>query len=448
MADGLGLLEEAIDALADDVIELDGRDELERLEVLRRRLDAQISRRIATLDSAGAYALDRHRTAAAWLKATWRCSSTHAHRSVRRARMLRRLELTAAAYVAGETSTEHVDVIVNLAYPERRRAAFAEYEATLVEIACEANVDDTEKAATTWRHALDDALQRDGDSLAARQYESRNLSLVEGANDMTFLYGSMDPYDADIVNRALDREYDNLHQANDDRTPAQQRLDALVGICRRYLEGIPFHGSAEPHVMISIEYGVFTGKSHGAGMTLDGKPVSRQTALRAACAGTMQRLLHIDGVPLDLGRTVRNFNRQQRRALAFRDGGCRFPGCDRPPSQCEAHHIDPFGPPHNGNTDIANGILLCWHHHHLVHELGWTISILRHGNVNFHPPKGGEPLISYPRYQVHRKIRIDADPWRPGRDEPRPTWPPQRRDERTSSGWKFPTGRIEIPRRE
>jgi Domain of unknown function (DUF222) len=434
VAEGLDLLEEAMDTLAGESLALDGREELMQLERVRRRLDAQISRRIAKLDSTGAYALDHHRSAAAWLKARWRCSGTFGYRAVRRARMLRRLELTALAFDAGELSTEHVDVIVNVAYPERRRAAFVEYEPTLVDIAREANVDDTELAATGWRHALDDALQRDGDSLAARQYESRNLSLIDGFNSMLFLYGSADPFDAAIIRRALDREYRNLHQAGDDRSAAQQRLDALVGICRRYLEGIPFNGSAEPHVVISVPLDVLNGEVHGSAMTQDGEPVSRRTARRVACAGSMQRLVHAAGIPLDLGRTVRTFNRQQRRALAYRDGGCRFPGCDRPPSQCEAHHIEPFAPPHEGTTDLANGILLCWHHHHFVHELGWTVTLARYANVVFHPPRG-TPLISYPRCLVHGRMRIEPDPWRPARAE------------RVNSRWKISSERFEPPKR-
>lgn len=36
-----------------------------------------------------------------------------------------------------------------------------------------------------------------------------------------------------------------------------------------------------------------------------------------------------------------------------------------PPSWCEAHHVRPWL--QGGATDLANGILLCAHHHHEVH---------------------------------------------------------------------------------
>jgi hypothetical protein len=42
---------------------------------------------------------------------------------------------------------------------------------------------------------------------------------------------------------------------------------------------------------------------------------------------------------LDLGRERRLITGPLRRALVLRDRGCAFPGCDRPPRWCDAHHI-------------------------------------------------------------------------------------------------------------
>jgi hypothetical protein len=74
-----------------------------------------------------------------------------------------------------------------------------------------------------------------------------------------------------------------------------------------------------------------------------------------------------------VGREQRLFTARQRIALAARDGGCRWPGCDRPPSWTEAHHIRHWKRDH-GPTDIVNGILLCRHHHLLLHDNGWEIT--------------------------------------------------------------------------
>ena len=67
------------------------------------------------------------------------------------------------------------------------------------------------------------------------------------------------------------------------------------------------------------------------------------------------------GVALDMGRTIRYANRQQRRALAKRDGGCVFPGCDAPVGWCDAHHVIDWH--HGGKTNMDNLALLCRYHH-------------------------------------------------------------------------------------
>jgi hypothetical protein len=74
-----------------------------------------------------------------------------------------------------------------------------------------------------------------------------------------------------------------------------------------------------------------------------GDEVSVSEARRLACsAGVVPAVLGGASVPLDLGRSARLFDRRQRLALTLRDGGCVFPGCDRPPGWCEAHHVNPW----------------------------------------------------------------------------------------------------------
>lgn len=86
------------------------------------------------------------------------------------------------------------------------------------------------------------------------------------------------------------------------------------------------------------------------------------------------------GKPLDVGREQRLFTPRQRIALAIRDGGCRWRGCDRPASYCEAHHIDEWQRD-QGRTDIDRGILLCRFHHMELHHGGWRIR--REGTEGF-----------------------------------------------------------------
>ena len=98
---------------------------------------------------------------------------------------------------------------------------------------------------------------------------------------------------------------------------------------------------------------------------------------------------------INLGRTQRSAGATQRRLLWLRDGGCRFPGCDRPPGWCQAHHI--WWWELGGPTDLDNLCLLCSHHHHLCHEGGFRVTRPDDGELVFRRPDGSllaSPLVT------------------------------------------------------
>jgi Domain of unknown function (DUF222)/HNH endonuclease len=100
-------------------------------------------------------------------------------------------------------------------------------------------------------------------------------------------------------------------------------------------------------------------------------PIHPSDVQRLLCDSTITRVVTgPSGMPLDVGRAARTVPPPMRRALAARDAGCRFPGCDRPPGWCEAHHVVPFS--EGGDTSPGNLVLLCDRHHHVVHAVGWS----------------------------------------------------------------------------
>jgi len=120
-------------------------------------------------------------------------------------------------------------------------------------------------------------------------------------------------------------------------------------------------------------------------------------AERRICeTGSVTVTVDPDGNPLNVGREHRLFTPRQRIALAIRDGGCRWKGCDRPASYCEAHHIDEWAAD-KGRTDIDRGILLCRHHHMQLHHTGWRITRVGTENFRLHPPGNQQPVPLYPR---------------------------------------------------
>jgi len=92
---------------------------------------------------------------------------------------------------------------------------------------------------------------------------------------------------------------------------------------------------------------------------------------RLACDGVLHRVLKADSMVVDVGRAKRTAQPAQRRALQARHKTCAWPGCDRPASWTQAHHIDLWK--EGGRTDLRRMIPLCYHHHRLVHEGGWQV---------------------------------------------------------------------------
>jgi hypothetical protein len=72
------------------------------------------------------------------------------------------------------------------------------------------------------------------------------------------------------------------------------------------------------------------------------------------------------------------------RAVAARDGGCRFPGCDRKIAWCDAHHIQYWR--HMGITALENLVLLCNRHHHLIHQPRWHLKLLPNADLEVTQP--------------------------------------------------------------
>jgi hypothetical protein len=161
----------------------------------------------------------------------------------------------------------------------------------------------------------------------------------------------------------------------DSRTTEQLLSDALLDLMRLGAATDPVFllGSGAPVVRITVTKQALTRRT-GVGR-LEGQPgaVSIETVERMGCAGeTVQVSFDEQGNALDVGREQRFYTRRQRIALAVRDGGCRWPDCERPPSYTEAHHTR-FWMRDNGKTDVADGILLCRHHHLLAHNNNWEI---------------------------------------------------------------------------
>jgi hypothetical protein len=98
-------------------------------------------------------------------------------------------------------------------------------------------------------------------------------------------------------------------------------------------------------------------------------------------------------LPLDVGQTD-DIPLHMRRLVALRDQTCQFPGgCDQPASGCEPHHVQHRSD--GGYTSLTNLKDYCWWHHHVVlHELGWTLTVHPDGTSQVTSP-GGKTIHSH-----------------------------------------------------
>ena len=157
-------------------------------------------------------------------------------------------------------------------------------------------------------------------------------------------------------------------------TRGERDADALVLMADTLLaRGAAQRSGADRYqVVVHVDADTLTGRDAGGRCdTDDGEPLAAETGRRLACDASVVALLHRRGSPLAVGRRTRTIGPALRRALAARDPGCRFPGCDRH-THLHAHHIQHWA--HGGPTDLGNLVQLCHRHHRLVHEGGYTLA--------------------------------------------------------------------------
>ena len=103
-----------------------------------------------------------------------------------------------------------------------------------------------------------------------------------------------------------------------------------------------------------------------------------------------------NGRVIDVGRKRRTISPALRRALAARDGGCRFPGCTNR-RFVDAHHLVHWID--GGETGLENTLLVCRRHHRYLHEYGYTVD------------RAGDELV----FRGTDGEVIPAQGWRPAR---------------------------------
>lgn len=325
---------------------------------------------VAELDRSGGYSYDGYTSTTTFL--THRCGlgSGEAKRELFLARSLEEMTYAVKLVGTGRLTLNQLEV---LAYARSRHPeSFREDEPNLSEAVSGLGLADTRRAVDYWVQAHDEPE-------SASEPEPSRVFLSRTWKGRGRLDGDLDAETCGILSEALD----GLMSEVVDSTPKAEladapvrRAEALKELARRHLDSpdsATDHGN-RPHLSVHIDWEVLTGRSRSGVCELgDGTVISPETAQRLACDARVCRLLTGPaGEILELGRSVRTVSAAQYRALRIRDRHCRFPGCRRPSSWCDAHHLRPWHS--DGPTDLDNLILLCRHHHTLIHRAGWKLT--------------------------------------------------------------------------
>jgi hypothetical protein len=136
--------------------------------------------------------------------------------------------------------------------------------------------------------------------------------------------------------------------------------------------------------------------------TLEGYgPIDIDSASRlAADAPSFIRMLTDpeSGTVLSVGRTRYSVPGDLRRYLRFRDGTCRFPGCNRAARRSDIDHTKAWE--HNGYTEHNNLAHLCPMHHHVKHYTGWTVKHAGDGGVLEWKSPSGRTYTTHPENYI------------------------------------------------
>lgn len=286
----------------------------------------------------------------------------------------------------------------------------------LTELGTHLGVDDLRAAGRHLQHVVDP----DGSVRHAEEdYGRRWLTLAPLLDGMHSIDGILDAETAASLTAAL-APFLVPTGADDDRTTDQRRADglgAIVTIAVRAAK-LPTLSGATTALQVQVPLATLTGHSHQpaqlTGTSASPVWLTPPTVGRLACDATVHRIvLDPAGIPLNLGREVRLFTSAQRKALSARDRGCRFPGCCLPARYTDAHHLLPWA--QGGNSDLANGLLLCRHHHRRVHEGAWTIQATSEA-----AGANGPLTFTHPHGQAYPSPLPQRTPDATGADPPRP----------------------------
>lgn len=418
----LAVIDTALNALIDTPGPLiSEHDQLELLKTSLRveaRLRTWQARLAARIDVADAAWHEHGTSTATWLADAVNLTRREAGRIVAAGQGLERFGIVASAAGAGAVLPAQAEAITGVLddLPEDFPAEVVENaQQLMVGFAATHNSSELRRLSARLLEVL---APDTAETLEAERLE-REHRLAMRNRYLTFSYdhhgsvlfrGSLPVAEAEPFIQIIDayaaagkRGLDRLDPHAEYIPPAMRRADGLLAMVNHHSQQAlaPEHGGDRPRVVVTLSYDKLAKAATDAGLisgqlVSTGQPVPASVLRQWLCdADLLPAVLGGPSEVLDVGRTQRFVTPAIRAALELRDGGCVFPGCDKPPNACQAHHRVPWWA--GGPTALWNLVLLCDHHHGIV-EPGhdptadrWQVQFRADGIPQVVPPRRVDP---------------------------------------------------------
>ena len=254
---------------------------------------------------------------------------------------------------------------------------------------------------------------------ARQAHARRHLTFVPDGDGSMLIRGSLPLVEGELLKAQVDAIAARARRVALDTadplvepgtiTMSMRRADALTQLVDHAARTriAPAHGGDRPRIVVTIDYDQLLADCARNGVLPTGAELAAGELRRLACdADILPVMLGGPSGVLDVGRDHRLVTPTIRAALLARDRGCAFPGCDQPPSACEAHHLIPWQ--RGGTTSLGNLVSLCRHHHGIVEpgqraeHTRWHIRLRDDGVPEVIPPRHVDKTR---RPRVHQRFR-------------------------------------------
>jgi len=351
---------------------------------------------IAEFDRRNGWSDGATQSCAHWL--SWKCGLDlgAAREKVRVARAIESLPKISVAMSNGQLSYSKARALTRVATPA--------IEDVLLNVALNGTTHHVETLVRKFRRVQEvEELSRE-----ARQYSQRRLTYFHDHDGSLVVKLQLTAEGGALFLKAIEAALpeiplpvdckDSLHvsaetshgsfDSADITTASMRRADALVVMAESLLQhgAEAMKGGDRHQVVVHIDDATLRKGEAGRCEIDDGPAVPVETARRFACDCSKVEIKEDEqGEPLDVGRKTRSIPPALRRALASRDKGCVFPGCNHK-RYVDGHHVEHWAD--GGETKLANLATLCRFHHRAVHEGGLKMERCDDGAWRFFNVRG------------------------------------------------------------